>query len=72
LKLRRRSSRAESDAPGTSAQAGEPERIAEEPSWMSLPQATSVAGCSRCEALVPSSGEPQCVDGRRLVVAGWP
>ena len=42
------------------------------PNRAALLQAMSVAGFSRVEALVPRTGNPQYVDGHRLVVAGWP
>ena len=42
------------------------------PNRAALLEAMSVAGFSRVEALVPATGNPQYVDGHRLVVAGWP
>jgi tRNA (mo5U34)-methyltransferase len=42
------------------------------PNRAALLQAMQVAGFSRVEALVPARGNPQYVDGHRLVVAGWP
>ena len=42
------------------------------PNRAALLQAMTAAGFGRVEPLVPSSGNPQYVDGHRLVVAGWP
>ena len=42
------------------------------PNRAALLQAMSAAGFARVEPLVPSSGNPQYVEGNRLVVAGWP
>lgn len=42
------------------------------PNRAALLAAMAAAGFSRCEPLVPEAGNPQYVDGHRLVVAGWP
>lgn len=42
------------------------------PNRAALLQAMAVAGFTRCEALVPETGNQQYVNGHRLVVAGWP
>jgi len=42
------------------------------PNRAALLQAMGAAGFSRCEPLVPATGNQQYVGGHRLVVAGWP
>lgn len=42
------------------------------PNRAALFEAMAAAGFSRCEPLVPETGNPQYVNGHRLVVAGWP
>lgn len=42
------------------------------PNRAALLEAMAAAGFSRCEPLVPERGNPQYVEGHRLVVAGWP
>ena len=42
------------------------------PNRAALLQAMQIAGFRRVEELVPATGNPQYVEGQRLVVAGWP
>jgi tRNA (mo5U34)-methyltransferase len=42
------------------------------PNRVALLEAMTAAGFSRVQPLVPATGNPQYVDGNRLVVAGWP
>lgn len=42
------------------------------PNRTALLEAMTAAGFSRVEPLVPATGNPQYVNGNRLVVAGWP
>ena len=42
------------------------------PNRAALLEAMAAAGFSRCQELIPQSGNAQYVDGHRLVIAGWP